>query len=377
MRFIALSTELLAYLQIVNKVIPTKSIIPLVENFLMELSPEGLKVTATDLETTLTVNIELENIEGEGKIAVGAKRLLEILKELPQQPLTFEINEDKKEVVIKSETGKYSIPFFSEIEEFPEPPQISPDEATSVVINSEILNKGINHTIFTVGEDELRPFVNGIFMEFKPEHMTFVATDSHKLMVYRRKDIKSEKEASFILAKKPAELIRNMIGKYDEDVNIEFDNRNAVFSMPGFKLVCRLIDAKYIDYESILPKQNDKTVEIDRQKLMNTTRRVSVFSNQVSRLVKYYFHENIAEITAQDIDFSISAYEQLNCRYTDEPITIGFKSTFLVEILQNLESEEITMTMLKPESPVLISPTFNEDKNEEIEAMLMPIVIDN
>jgi len=376
MRFIVLSSELYAYLQVLNKVIPTRSIVPLVENFLFEITSEGLKITATDLETTMMSFIELENVDGEGTVAIGAKRLMEILKEFAQQPLTFEINEETYEVVIKSETGKYSIPGYSSVEEYPKPPEISADNANSFIINSELLNKAINYTLYTVGEDELRPILNGILFELKPDYATFVATDSHKLVKYRRKDIKSENEASFVLAKKPAELLKNILPKLEEDVKIEFDDKNAVFEMPNFKLVCRLIEGVYPDYEAVMPKQNDKVVEINRNSLLFTTRRVSLFSNEASKLVKYFFHDNQAEITAQDIDFSISAYEQIACKYDGEAIAIGFKSTFMHDILQNYSCEDVAISMLQKKTPALIYPTFIEDENEELVTMLMPITID-
>lgn len=376
MRFIVLSSELYSYLQVLNKVIPSRSIVPLVENFLFEINSEGLKITATDLETTMMSFIELENIDGEGTVAVGARRLMEILKEFSQQPLTFEINEETYEVVIKSETGKYTIPGYSSVDEYPKPPEISPDNASSFVINSTIINKAINQTLYTVADDELRPILNGILFEIKPDYMTFVATDSHKLVKYRRKDIKSGKEASFVLPKKPAELLKNILPKLEEDIKIEFDNKNAVFEMPNFKLVCRLIEGAYPDYESVMPLNNDKVVEINRDSLLFTTRRVSLFSNEASKLVKYYFHDNQAEIKAQDIDFSISAYEQISCRYDGEPIAIGFKSTFMHDILQSYDCEDVAISMLEKKTPAIIYPTFIEDPNEELVTMLMPITID-
>lgn len=376
MKFIVLSTELYSYLQVLNKVISTRAVVPLIENFLFEISSEGLKITATDLETTMTSFIELENVEGQGAVAVGARRLMEILKEFSQQPLTFEINEETYEVVIKSETGKYTIPGYSSIEEYPKPPEINPENANSIVLNSNILSKAINQTLYTVAEDELRPILNGILFELKNDYMTFVATDSHKLVKYRRKDIKSDKESSFVLPKKPAELLKNILPKLEEDIKIEFDDKNAFFEMPNFKLVCRLIEGSYPDYEAVMPLNNDKIVEINRDSLLLTTRRVSLFSNEASKLVKYYFHDNIVEITAQDIDFSISAYEQIPCRYEGEPMTIGFKSTFMLDILQSYDCDDVVISMLKKKTPALIYPTFIEDENEEIITMLMPLTID-
>lgn len=376
MKFIASSSELLAYLQSLNKVVPSRSIVPLVENFLFEINSEGLKITATDLETTLIARIELSNVEGEGKVAIESKRLLDILKEFSQQPLTFEINDENFEVTIKSEAGKYTIPGLSMVDEFPEPPEISPDVAHSFVISSEILSKAISSTYFAISDDDLRPVMNGIFVELKNDYTTFVASDSHKLVRYRRLDVKSETEASFILARKPADLIKNILSKLDDDVKIDFDNRNAVFQMANFTVICRLIEGDFPDYEVVVPKNNDKKIEIDRDMFHSIIRRVSLFSNEASKLVKFFFHENQAEISAQDIDFSISAYEQMNCLYEKDPIKIGFKSTFMLEILQNLSAQDVAITMSDPKRAALVFPALNDDEREDVLMLVMPMMLD-
>ncbi len=376
MKFIASSSELLVYLQSLNKVVPSRSIVPLVENFLFEINSEGLKITATDLETTMIAQIELSNVEGEGKVAIESRRLLDILKEFSQQPLTFEINEENYEVTIKTESGKYSIPGLSMVDEFPEPPQISPDLAHSTTISSDILYKAINSTFFSISDDDLRPVMNGIFVELKNDYTTFVSSDSHKLIRYRRLDIKSDSEASFILAKKPADLIRNILPKIDDDVKIDFDNKNAVFEMGSFTVVCRLIEGNFPDYESVVPKNNDKRVEIDREMFHNSIRRVSLFSNEASKLVKFAFNNNQLEISAQDIDFSISANEQIACLYQQEPIKIGFKSTFLLEILQNLNSQDVAITMTDAKRAALVFPALNDNENEDVLMLVMPMMLD-
>ncbi|MBN2663478.1 MAG: DNA polymerase III subunit beta [Bacteroidales bacterium] len=376
MKFIASSTELLVYLQSLSKIVPSRSIVPLVENFLFEITDEGLKVTATDLETTLIAHIELSNIEGQGKFAIESKRLLDILKEFSQQPLTFEINEETYEVTIKSETGKFNIPGVSAVDEYPEPAEISPDQTSSFVTTPEILLKGINSTFFSISDDDLRPVMNGIFVELKNDYTTFVASDSHKLVRYRRMDIKSENEASFILPKKPADIIRNILPKIGEDITVEFDNNNARFKMTGFTVVCRLIEGNFPDYEAVMPINNDKKIEIDRNNLLNTLKRVSLFSNEASKLVKFYFHENQAEISAQDIDFSISAFEQIPCLTDDVDMKIGFKSTFLQDVLQNIKAQDITITMTDQKRASLVFPSTKDDENEDVLMLVMPMMID-
>ncbi len=262
------------------------------------------------------------------------------------------------------------------VDEFPEPPEISPDEAHSIVISADVLQKGINSTFFAVANDELRPVMNGIFIELKNDFTTFVATDSHKLIRYRRFDLKNDNEASFILAKKPADLIRNILPKIDDDVKIDFDSKNAVFELENFKVVCRLIEGNYPDYEAVIPLNNDKRVEIDREMFHNTIRRVSLFSNEASKLVKFYFHENQVEISAQDIDFSISAYEQMQCLYDNEPIKIGFKSTFLLDVLQNIDAQDVAVTMSQPNKSALVFPAVKDDQNEDVLMLVMPLMID-
>jgi len=376
MKFIVSSSELLAYLQALSKVVPSRSVLPMAENFLLELNDEGLKITATDLETTMIARIELSNIEGSGKVAVESKRLLDILKEFSQQPLTFEINDETYEVNIISETGKYSIPGLSMVDEFPVPPEVSTDEAHSFVVSADILQKGIVSTFFAVGNDELRPVMNGIFIELKTDYTTFVATDSHKLIRYRRFDLKNETEASFILAKKPADLIRNILPKIDDDVKIAFDAKNAVFELESFTVICRLIEGNYPDYEAVIPLENDKRVELDRETFHNTIRRVSLFSNEASKLVKFYFHENNVEISAQDIDFSISAYEQMQCLCGNEPVKIGFKSTFLLDVLQYIDAQDVAITMSQPNKAALVFPAAKDNQDEDVLMLVMPLMLD-
>ncbi len=375
MKFIISSSELYAYLQALSKVVPSRSVVPLVESFLFDISSEGLKITATDLETTLVAQIELDNIEGEGKVAIESKRLLDIIKEFSQQPLIFEINEENYEVVIKTESGKYSIPGNSLVDEYPEPAKIDKSIASNFMISAETLRKGIDNTFFSISEDELRPVMNGIYFDLKEDSLTFVSSDSHKLIRYRRTDLGFDRPASFILSKKPAELLKNILTKIDEDVKVEFDERNATFEMPNYTIVCRLIEGNYPNYDAVLPKENDKEVNIDKANFYNTIKRVSLFANEASKLVKFSFAENEVEITAQDIDFSISAFEKISCLYDSEPITLGFKSTFLLDVLHNISAKDITISMTDTRRGTLVYPTQN-DENEDIVMLVMPMMLD-
>ena len=374
MKFVVSSTDLLSHLSAVSKVISSKSTMPILDNFLFQLNDTDLTITASDLESTLITHMELDNTEGDGMIAVPARLLIDTLKEFPEQPLTFQFNTDTYGVEIFSDNGKYSIVGQSG-EDFPELPEINEEEATSVTLVPKVLLKGVEKTLFATADDELRPVMNGIFVELSPENMGFVASDAHKLVRYRRSDAVSEIESSFILPKKPAGLLRNLLPKEEFDVKLEFDNKNAMFTLTNYKLICRLVEGNYPSYNSVIPKENPNKMVIDRLAFYNTVKRVSVFSNQASNLVKLNINDNQLVVSAQDIDFSISAVERLSCEYDGEEIEIGFKSTFLLEILSNISAGDIRMEMSDPSRAGLILPAETEEEAEDVLMLLMPMMI--
>jgi len=374
MKFVVSSTDLLSHLSAISKVISSKSTMPILDNFLFQLNDTDLTITASDLESTLITHMELDNTEGEGVIAVPARLLIDTLKEFPEQPLTFQINMDTYGVEIFSDNGKYSIVGQSG-EDFPELPEINEEEATSMTLGPKVLLKGVEKTLFATADDELRPVMNGIFVELSTENMGFVASDAHKLVRYRRSDAVSEFESSFILPKKPAGLLRNLLPKEEYDVKLEFDNKNAMFTLTNYKLICRLVEGNYPSYNSVIPKENPNKMVIDRLAFYNTVKRVSVFSNQASNLVKLNINDNQLVVSAQDIDFSISAVERLSCEYDGEEIEIGFKSTFLLEILANISAGDIRMEMSDPSRAGLILPAETEEEAEDVLMLLMPMMI--
>lgn len=374
MKFVVSSTDLLSHLSAISKVISSKSTMPILDNFLFQLTATDLTITASDLESTLITHMELDNTEGEGTIAVPARLLIDTLKEFPEQPLTFQINTDTYGVEIFSDNGKYSIVGQSG-EDFPELPEISEEESTSITAGPKILLKGIEKTLFATADDELRPVMNGIFVELSAEHMGFVASDAHKLVRYRRSDAASEFESSFILPKKPASLLRNLLPKEEFDVKLEFDNKNAQFTLTNYKLICRLVEGNYPSYNSVIPKNNPNKMVIDRLTFYNTVKRVSVFSNQASNLIKLNINDNQLVVSAQDIDFSISAVERLSCEYDGEEIEIGFKSTFLLEILSNISASDVKMEMSDPSRAGLLLPAETEEDAEDVLMLLMPMMI--
>lgn len=374
MKFVVSSTDLLSHLSAISKVISSKSTMPILDNFLFQLSETELTITASDLESTLITSMELDNTEGDGTIAVPAKLLIDTLKEFPEQPLTFQVNDENFGIEIFSENGKFSIVGQSG-EDFPEQPEVSEESATTVSVSHSILQKGIEKTLFATADDELRPVMNGIFIELSPENMGFVASDAHKLVRYRRTDATSEFESSFILPKKPASLLRGLLPREEYDVKLEFDDKNAIFTLSNYKLICRLVEGNYPSYNSVIPSDNPNKMVIDRLAFYNTVKRVSVFSNQASNLVKLSINENQLVVSAQDIDFSISAVERLKCEYDGDEIEIGFKSTFLLEILSNIPATDVMMEMSDPSRAGLLLPAETEEEEEDVLMLLMPMMI--
>ena len=374
MKFVVSSTELLSHLSAISKVINSKNTLPILDNYLFLLEDNRLTVTASDLESTLITSIELENTSGTGTIAVPAKRMNDTLKEFPEQPLTFQIDPETFQIDIFSQNGKFSI-MGQNGEDFPQQPMLNESTASSINVNHSVLLSGINKTLFATADDELRPVMNGIFIELTTEDMKFVASDAHKLVRYKRFDAKAEKNASFILPKKPAALLKSLLPKEDFDVKLEFDEKNAFFTLSNYKLICRLVEGNYPSYNSVIPQNNPNKLIIDRVEFYNTVRRVSVFSNQASNLIRLKLTENQLVVSAQDVDFAISAVERLSCQYEGEDLEIGFKSTFLQEILSNLSSTDVKVELSDPTRAGLLLPAENENEEENVLMLLMPMMI--
>jgi DNA polymerase III, beta subunit len=374
MKFVVSSTELLSHLQTVSRVISNKNTLPILDHFLFQLTGNVLTITASDLETTLVTSLNLENVSEEGVVAVPAKLLTDTLKEFSEQPLTFDVNQDTKAIVINSETGKFTLPG-QDGDDFPAIPTIREERKSSLQASAETLLSGISKTLFATADDELRAVMNGIFIELTPTDVTFVATDAHKLVRYKRMDIKSENAASFILPKKPAGLLKTVLAKDANNVLVEFDDKNAFFTMTSYKMICRLVEGTYPSYASVIPASNPNALTIDRLELYNALKRVAVFSNQASNLVKLQLTGNQITISAQDLDFSISAYERLNCLFEGDDMEIGFKSTFLIEILSNLSSPDVVLRLSDPSRAGLILPSEKEIDDEDTLMLLMPMMI--
>ena len=374
MKFVVSSSELLGHLQAISRVISSKNTLPILDNFLFNLSGNDLEITASDLESTLITRMKLENTEGDGTIALPARILLDTLKEFSVQPLTFDINPDTMAVEISSENGKFNVVGQNGID-FPALPSIKKDKKFEFVINADVLLAGITKTLFATADDELRPVMGGIFVEAATDKITFVASDAHKLVRYQRTDAHADDSASFILPKKPASLLKNILPREEGPVTVEFDDKNAFFNLSDYKVVCRLVEGNYPNYNSVIPKNNPSKITIDRVEFYNTLKRVSVFSNQASNLVKLQLKGNQVMVSAQDIDFSISAYERIKCQYEGEEIEIGFKSVFLLEILANIASQDVMIELADPTRAGLFLPVITDNESEDLLMLLMPMMI--
>lgn len=374
MKFVVSSTELLGHLQAISRVISTKNTLPILDNFLFNISGNDLEITASDLESTLITRMRLDNITGSGTIALQARILLDTLKEFPEQPLTFDINTDTMAVVINSENGRFSVVGQNGID-FPVLPVIKTEKRFSFNLPADVLLSGISRTLFATADDELRPVMGGILVEASTEKLTFVASDAHKLVRYQRSDARADDTASFILPKKPASLLKNILPRESGTVSVEFDDRNAFFTLSDYKVVCRLVEGNYPNYNSVIPKSNPRKVRVDRLELYNILRRVSVFSNQASNLVKLQFTPNQITVSAQDVDFSISAYERHKCLYEGDDMEIGFKSVFLIEILSNITSQDVIIELADPTRAGLFLPSETSNEAEDLLMLLMPMMI--
>jgi DNA polymerase-3 subunit beta len=373
MKFVASSTELFGRLQVISKVISPKKSLPSLDNFLFDLDDNKLSITASDIESTIVTSLSLSHVEDEGKIAVPAKILLDTLKEFPEQPLTFEIDTDTFAINIFTENGKYSI-MGQNPEDFPLLPRIGSD-SRSITCNASIFLQGISKTSFATADDEMRPVMMGIFVDITSGDITFVASDSHKLVRYRRSDIKEADEGSFILAKKPAALLKTILAKEDSDILVTYDDKYALFQLPDYRMVCRLIEGVYPNYASVIPQNNPYKMIIDRVEFYNALRRVSVYANQASNLVKLSLSNNQLIISAQDLDFSISAYERLHCQFDGDDMEIGFKSAFLAEILSNLSCTNVALELSDPSRAGLVIPVDKEIEGEDVLMLIMPLLL--
>ena len=372
MKFTVSSSALLSLLATTGKVINSKNTLPILDYFLMELKGEELKVTTSDLETTLVGTIQVDNVEQEGVVAAPAKLMLDVLKECSEMPLTLEVNEANWEINISWSTGHSSVPGANPVS-YPQTHELSA-EKTEVSLDVDVLVNGINKTLFATADDELRPVMNGVYFNLDEAELTCVATDAHKL-VKHTVECACGVKAAFILPKKPANLLKNILLKEEGEVKITFDQKNVVFELSSSTLVCRLIEGAYPNYNVVIPQANPNKLLVDRVGLLNAIKRVAVCSNPTTNLIRLDIANNKVVLAAQDVNFSISANETLACSYEGAPITIGFKSTFLVEILTNLETPTILVELADSTRAGVYKPVYDDAQSSSTLMLLMPMMI--
>ncbi len=373
MNFVVSSSTLLKHLKSISGVLNSSNTIPILDCFLFELNNGGLTLYASDMETTITTSVKVESSEN-GSIAIPAKTLLEALSNLPEQPVSFIIDSKKFSAKLKTETGDYTLTGHNG-DEYPKLPKV--EAPTSVIIKSDVLGNAINKTIFATGNDDLRPVMSGVFCQFTDENSIFVATDAHKLVRYTRNDAKAGASAAFIMPKKPLNVLKNLLAGIDDAVKVEFNKTNAYFSFGNINLVCRLIDGKYPNYEAVIPKQNPNKLTVDRASFLGALRRVSVFANKATHQIRLKIAGSQLTISAEDLDFANEGHETLMCTYVGEDMEIGFNSKFVLEMLTNLESDEVTIEMSAPNRAGIIVPTQKANPAEDVLMLVMPVMLNN
>jgi DNA polymerase-3 subunit beta len=373
MKFIFSSLKLLKAVQSLSGVINSNNTLPILDDFLFNISDNELRITASDLETTMIVTIQPDLVEGAGEVTIPARLLIDILKNFPDIPVSFNIDESTLAIEITTGEGRYKM-VGHKSDEFPKVPVLQ--EPMTWEIPADVLACGFEKTVFATGNDEIRPVMTGVFMEMTNNGLNFVATDAHKLVRYRRLDIKTDTLASFIVPKKPINQLKSALaGKADETVIVEFNKTNASFTMSGFKLVCRLIDGKYPNYEAVIPKANPNKLTIDRQLLLSAIRRVAIFSSKATHQIRFKIAGQELTLTAEDLDYYNEAKERLACNYSGDDMEIGFNSRFFQEMLGNLNQQEVLLEMSAPNRAGLILPVDNQNADEDILMLLMPVML--
>lgn len=370
MKFIVNSSYLLKQLSHINGVITTNPVVPILENFLFEIEKNTLTVTASDLQTSMITEVSVESKE-KGNIAVPAKILLDTLKNLPDQPVTFSIDESTYSIEISSDNGRYKLSG-ENATDFPKVPSVSND--FSAAISSDILARAVNNTIFATSSDELRPAMTGVYVNLADKNTTFVATDGHRLVRYRRTDIKSDNGNAIIIPRKALNLLKATLPAENTEVSIDFNMSNAFFKFGTIRMICRLIDERFPDYENVIPAQNPIKMTINRHDLLSSLKRIAIYANKTTHQVRLKITGSELQVSAEDLDFSNEANERLSCDHEGEDIEIGFNAKFLIEMLTNLDTDQIKLNMSASNKAGVILPV-EKDKEEDILMLVMPVML--
>ena len=370
MKFTISATYLLKNIQFLNGVVAINSALPILDNLLFNVSNNKLTITASDLDDTMTTTLDVDS-GSNGKAAIPARLLLDTLKNLPEQPLNFAV-QDSTIIQINAETGSYSIAY-NDADEFPKPATIAKPSET--ILPAKILSKAISSTLFAVSNDDLRPIMCGVLFELSTEGLIFVATDAHKLVKYVRTDIAASQESKFIMPKKPLSVLKNILSTSDAQVKIEYNDYNALFSFDNYTLSCRLIEGKYPNYEAVIPKENPNKLQINRSQFLSSVNRVAILSNRATHQIQLKTSGNEIEISTEDTEYSNKAVEQLACEFQGEDIRIGFNARFLAEMLKNMCGEEVLLEMSLPSRAGVLSQVDSLDEGEVMTMLVMPVML--
>lgn len=369
MKFIVSSSALLKQLQQINGVINTNTVLPILEDFLFEVNKNRLNVVATDLETVMKVQLEVEANET-GRVCIPAKILVDSLKNIPDQPLTFSIDKNFG-IEITSDNGKYKV-MGENPDNFPKEP--TADDTTSFTITSSALVKAINKTLFAVSSDDLRPAMTGVFFEMSKQGIQFVATDAHRLVRYKRKDVSSPKTDSMIVPKKPLNLLKSALPLNEDELTISYNSNHLFVKHGATQMSCRLIDARFPDYKVVIPADNPYKLTVNKSEFQSALRRVSIFSNKSTNQVVVSISGSELQLTAQDVDFSFEGTERMKCQYNGEDLQIAFNAKFLIEMLNASDSDEVTIDLSTPTKAGILKPA-EQGEDEELLMLVMPLML--
>ena len=374
MRFTLSSTALSSKLNALSKVINSKNALPILGDFVFEISDNTLKLTASDSENVMKTQLQLTESDGNTRFAIGNHDLLEAIKGFSEQPITFDVNQEQNLVKISYQNGLFTLPI-ENADEFPMTQPVS-DFANTIVIPNAILAENINRSLFATAQDELRPVMHGIYFDLNADCLAVVASDGHKLVRNKILSVKSEQPSSFILPKKPANLLKNLLGKDGGDVTIRFDERNAEINYGDGTLQCRLIEGRYPNYNSVIPQANPNELRVDRLSLLAALRRVQPFANDSSNLIRFHVEGGTLQLDAEDYDFSKTATERMTCEYNGNPMSIGFKGSSFIEVLSNFDCPEVIILLADPSRAGLVLPS-EQPENQDVLMLMMPMLIND
>lgn len=369
MKFIVSSSQLLKQLQHIAGVINANTVLPILEDFLFEVEKNKLTVVATDLETVMRIQLDIE-AKDSGKVCIPSKILLDSLKNLPDQPLTFNIDKNFG-IEITSDNGKYKV-MGENPDNFPKEP--AADDTTSFKMTATALITAINKTSFAVSNDDLRPAMTGVFFELNKDYLQFVATDAHRLVRYKRTDVSCPSQDSFIVPKKPLNLLKAALPDNEDEITINYNSNHLFVKHGTTQMSCRLIDARFPDYKVVIPSDNPYKLVVNKSLFQSALRRISVFSNKSTNQVALNISGSELQMTAQDIDFSFEGNERMKCQYDGEDLTIAFNARFLIEMLNAADGDEVKIELSTPTKAGILKPTESED-NEELLMLVMPLML--